>query len=152
MTFQWDFGGGGILSTAALHNKPYMVHFPFSPSAERLKLESDLNFIQNHITNAHQFALLDKRALRLFKMRWARKGYAIVDLVLASIDLLSFNPILRGPRGEDIITVISEVRENVEKIPPGSSSDPSIDDHQKFCEILREGIANLNSLTVPLHY
>jgi hypothetical protein len=70
-------------------HKPYMVHFPFSPSADQLKLESDLDFIQNHITNAHQFALLNKRALRLFKTRWVPNGYAIVYFLPVSIEPLS---------------------------------------------------------------
>ena len=129
-----------------------MVHFPFSPSKERLKLESDLDFIQNRITNAQQFALLNKRALKLFNNRWVRRGCAIVDLISASIDPLLFNSIARGPRVGDILAVIREIRTKISEIPLDSSSDPSVDDHQKYCEILREGIANLNSLTVPLHY
>jgi len=64
---------------------------------------------------------------------------------------LSFNLIVRGPKGDDIVAVIRRVRKNVEKIPPSSSSDPSLDDHQKYCEILQEGLASLNSHTVALH-
>jgi hypothetical protein len=52
-----------------------MVNFSFGPSDERLELENHLTFIQNHITNAHQFGLLNKRATKLFTTSWTPGGY-----------------------------------------------------------------------------
>jgi hypothetical protein len=63
-----------------------MVNFSFPPSPERLQLEADLIFIENHITNPLQFAFLNKRALKLFEARWI-PGYATVNSLGLGIDL-----------------------------------------------------------------
>jgi hypothetical protein len=72
-----------------------MVNSPFSPSPERFQLERDLIFIENHITNPFQFALLNKRALKLFKARWI-PGYATVNLLESDIGFESHAIYLLG--------------------------------------------------------